>query len=89
MSKRNIAIATAAVIFTVAGVIYSQQSGSDSSVAEAETTAAPAVTNSAAPEAIPASVSTDNNVEKINATDNDEQKAAPPAQTAPVSTESE
>ena len=88
MSKRNITIAAATIILLVAGYVYSQQSGSDASVSEATTTEAPATTNSAASEAVPASVSTDN-AEKINAADNDELNAVPPTTPAPASSDSE
>jgi len=88
MSKRNIAITVAAIVFLVAGYVYSQQSGSDAAVSENTTTEAQPVINSAVPEAIPASVSTDN-AEKTNAADNAEQNAVITPMVEPVSTDSE
>ena len=88
MSKRNIAITAAAIVFLVAGYVYSQQSGSDAAVSENTTTETQSVINSAAPEAVPASVSTDN-AEKTNAVDNAEKNVITAPTVAPVSTESE
>ncbi len=90
MSKRNIAIAAAAVIFAVAGVVYTQQSGSDEVASEATTAAETNETkSSAAPEAINASVSTDNSETNTEASTNEEQNTTPTAVEAPATTESE
>jgi hypothetical protein len=89
MSKRNLVWVAAAIILLVAGVVYTQQSGSEKSVVSAETPAETVKTGNSVTSEVVNAPATTNSAVKANTTTTDEQNKAPTAVTVPAATESE